>query len=196
MMNQLSNERRYLLKSAVALAGMGLAPTLLAQTPLPLTPSCGRGEELTLAQTEGPYFTPNTPLKHDFSADDRRGKAFILQGRVLSQSCAPQANVLIELWHADSQGYYDNEGYRLRGHVFTDAQGRFQFKTVMPGIYPGRTRHFHLKVQRRNGRVLTTQLYFPNERLNAVDGIYDSNLVMRLGNANGIVSGHYQFIVA
>jgi protocatechuate 3,4-dioxygenase beta subunit len=91
---------------------------------------------------------------------------------------------------------YDNEGYKLRGHTFTDAQGRFQFKTVMPGLYPGRTRHFHLKVQRRNGRVLTTQLYFPQEAQNQYDMIFDANLVMRMSQTQGLLTGRYDFVVA
>ena len=196
MMSELILTRRQVLKSTLALTGLSLASPLLAQTALPLTPSCGRGEALTLAQTEGPYFTPNTPLKTDFSADDPKGKVFILQGRVLNQACVPQAQALVELWHADSLGVYDNEEYQLRGHVLTDVQGRFQFKTVLPGLYPGRARHFHLKVQRRNGRVLTTQLYFPNERSNAADWIYDPALVMQVGVVQGVTAGSYQFIVA
>ncbi|WP_020560890.1 hypothetical protein [Thiofilum flexile] len=190
------DKRRQLLKSALALVGGGIALPALGAVKLPLTPSCGQAEELTLAQTEGPYFSPNTPLKQDFSADDPHGRPFLLQGLVLDTHCRPQAKALVELWHADSQGHYDNEGYRLRGHIFTDAQGRFQFKTVMPGIYPGRTRHFHLKVQRQGGRVLTTQLYFPQESLNARDGIYDPSLLMQLGTHQDMQLGQYQFIVA
>ncbi|MEN9434773.1 MAG: hypothetical protein RLZZ422_2362 [Pseudomonadota bacterium] len=195
-MTHIISARRHLLKSTLALAGLGLALPVLGQTPLPLTPSCGRGKALTLEQTEGPYFTPNTPLRTDFSTDDKRGKIMILQGIVMSRACEIQSNALIELWHADSRGVYDNEGYKLRGHTFTDAQGRFQFKTVMPGLYPGRTRHFHLKVQRRNGRVLTTQLYFPQEAQNQYDMIFDANLVMRMSQTQGLLTGRYDFVVA
>jgi protocatechuate 3,4-dioxygenase beta subunit len=51
---------------------------------------------------------------------------------------------------------------------------------VMPGLYPGRTRHIHVKVQAPHGRVLTTQLYFPNESQNKRDGIYDERLVVTM----------------
>jgi protocatechuate 3,4-dioxygenase beta subunit len=57
------------------------------------------------------------------------------------------AGALVDLWHADSKGDYDNKGFRLRGHVFTDDQGRFVFRAIMPGLYPGRTRHYHVKIQ-------------------------------------------------
>jgi protocatechuate 3,4-dioxygenase beta subunit len=51
------------------------------------------------------------------------------------------------LWHADERGEYDNGGFRYRGHLFTDAQGRYHFRTILPALYPGRTRHYHVKVQ-------------------------------------------------
>ena len=56
--------------------------------------------------------------------------------------------------------------------------GNYTLETVVPGLYPGRTRHIHVKVQAPNGPVLTTQLYFPNEPRNATDGIFDATLVL------------------
>ena len=103
----------------------------------------------------------------------------------------------IEVWQADAGGEYDNSAYRLRGHLFTDAQGRYQFVTQVPGIYTGRTRHIHIKVQPPNGRVLTTQLYFPGDAsANAQDGIYSNELVLQSYKATG--SAHtatFNFVV-
>jgi protocatechuate 3,4-dioxygenase beta subunit len=39
---------------------------------------------------------------------------------VLTRACRPVAGALGDLWHADAAGVYDNKGFRLRGHVFTD----------------------------------------------------------------------------
>ena len=75
---------------------------------------------------------------------------------------------------------YDNAGYNFRGHQATDATGRYQLETVIPGLYPGRTRHIHVKVQAPNGPILTTQLYFPDEAANARDGIFDPALIVNL----------------
>jgi len=55
---------------------------------------------------------------------------------------------LLDFWQADAAGDYDNTGFRLRGHQFSGADGRFRLATVVPGLYPGRTRHIHVKVQR------------------------------------------------
>ena len=65
----------------------------------------------------------------------------------------------------------------------------------MPGLYPGRTRHFHVKVQRREGPVLTTQLYFPDEAGNAGDNIFDALLSLKLTEAPDGAFGRYDFVV-
>jgi len=92
-------------------------------------------------------------------------------------------------------GVYDNDGYRLRGHQFTDAQGRYGFETIVPGLYPGRTRHFHLKVQAPGGRILTTQLYFPDEAGNARDRIFSPELLLALSEGETGATGRFDFVL-
>jgi protocatechuate 3,4-dioxygenase beta subunit len=99
------------------------------------------------------------------------------------------------VWQADASGAYDNSGYRLRGHLFTDAQGRYRFETVVPGLYPGRTRHLHVKVQAPNGPILTTQLYFPGEPQNARDGIYRRELEMDVREVANGREAAFDFVV-
>src|SRR5262249_38658682 len=118
------------------------------------TPSCHDGDEPTLPETEGPYFKSQSPLRGDLREQGIAGRPVELSGLVLTRSCQPVANALVDLWHADDGGQYDNRGFRLRGHVLTDAQGRYAFRTIMPGLYPGRTRHYHVKVQAPDRAVL------------------------------------------
>ena len=177
-----------------AVASLAL-PAEGAPAQLSLTPACGDGTP-TLEQTEGPYFTPETPLKRDFAADVGNGKRITIAGYVLTPDCRPVASALIELWHCDDAGEYDNQGYRLRGHQFSDDQGRWWFETIVPGLYPGRTRHFHVKVQRREGPVLTTQLYFPGEAGNEGDNIFDASLLLDIKDAPDGGYGRYDFVVA
>jgi len=163
---------------------------------LAATPSCGDGHaERTEAQTEGPYFTPRSPRRASLLAPEVRGTPLVLTGRVLSTSCRPLRGALLDFWQADGRGVYDNRGYRLRGHQFTNAEGRFRLTTVVPGLYPGRTRHIHVKVQPRGGRVLTTQLYFPGQARNRSDGIFDPDLVMRLRRVAGGRRWSFDFVV-
>jgi hypothetical protein len=76
----------------------------------------------------------------------------------------PTRSVLIaacrHLWQADDARNYNNKGFRLRGHIFTDAEGRYAFGTIMPGLDPGRTRHYHVKVQAPN-RLVDHPVLFP-----------------------------------
>jgi protocatechuate 3,4-dioxygenase beta subunit len=146
----------------------------------PLT--CGKQ---TLSQTEGPFFTPNSPLRASLVENGSTADRFLVTGLVLSPLCKPVAGALVDLWHADETGDYDNKGFRFRGHQFTDAQGRYRFETIVPALYPGRTRHYHVKVQAPGKRILTTQLYFPNEAANRRDGIYRRELEMKVAKSEG-----------
>ena len=154
--------RRQMLSSALASSSLGLAVQCpsFAQGAAP-TPQCHDGDEATIRQTEGPYFKPSSPQRADLVEPDTRAQLVEINGQVLTRSCRPVDQVLLDLWHADEHGEYDNRGFRYRGHVFTDGQGRYHFRTIMPAIYPGRTRHYHVKVQAPERPVLTTQLYFP-----------------------------------
>jgi protocatechuate 3,4-dioxygenase beta subunit len=148
------------------------------------TPACGDDDdEPTLAQTEGPYYTPDTPERSSLLEPGIIGTNLLLSGFVLRTDCTPVARALLDFWHCDDAGVYDNVGYRLRGHQFTDEQGRYQLTTIVPGLYTGRTRHIHVKVQAPNQPVLTTQLYFPDEPANERDGIFHPSLVVAVGNA-------------
>ncbi|MCC6455793.1 MAG: intradiol ring-cleavage dioxygenase [Caldilineaceae bacterium] len=150
------------------------------------TPACGDDDdEPTLAQTEGPYYTPNTPERTSLLEPGITGRNLLLSGFVLKTDCTPVARALVDFWHCDDAGVYDNAGYRLRGHQFTDEQGRYQLTTIVPGLYTGRTRHIHVKVQAPNQPVLTTQLYFPDEPANALDGIFHPSLVVAVSEAAG-----------
>ena len=97
------------------------------------------------------------------------GTKLVLSGAVLTSECQPVANALVDFWQADSNGEYDNTGFTLRGHQYTDENGRYQLVTVVPGLYTGRTEHIHVKVQASNAPVLTTQLFFPGVASNLSD---------------------------
>ncbi len=175
--------RRTFLGAALALAAGAAVPPAFAQgASLPATPECKPGRD-TPAQTEGPFYTPRTPLKADFRKD-APGEPVVLEGFVLDTKCRPLAGAWLDFWHADSGGAYDNGGFRLRGHQVADAQGRYKLETILPAFYPGRTRHIHVKVRaREGGRILTTQTYFPGEPANARDGLYRAELVARKSGA-------------
>jgi len=176
--------RRRFLTTGVAAAGLTLVlPDFVAGQTLPATPECKDSHEATIRQTEGPFFKPRSPQRNDLREPGFNGTPIVISGFVLTRSCRPLANALVDLWQADAAGEYDNKGFRGRGHIFSDSEGRYQFTRIEPARYPGRTRHYHVKVQAANRPVLTTQLYFPNEPGNDRDPIFRKELLMRLAGA-------------
>jgi protocatechuate 3,4-dioxygenase beta subunit len=161
---------------------------------LALTPECRDDDDVTPAQTEGPFFKASSPQRTNLRGS-APGMKLLLTGTVVTTDCKPVARALVDFWQADTTGAYDNAGFTFRGHQFTDAQGRYQLESVVPGNYPGRTRHLHVRVQPAGGRVLTTQLYFPGEARNASDGIYAKELeVTQADGADGRTAS-FQFVV-
>ena len=76
-----------------------------------------------------------------------------------------------------------------------DFDGAFRFRTIVPKIYSGRTRHYHVKVQAPDSRLLTTQLYFPNEPANLRDGLFRRELLMRVADAGDSLAGRFDFVL-
>ncbi len=163
----------------------GAAPRPTGATTLAATPACNDEDDTTPAQTEGPFFTTGSPANAELATGVGPGTRLSLSGAVLTTGCAPVKGAKLDFWQADDDGEYDNRGFRLRGHVFTDDQGRYQVTTVLPGLYPGRTRHIHVKAQAPGGKVLTTQLYFPGEAANASDGFYQKECEVTVADGPG-----------
>jgi protocatechuate 3,4-dioxygenase beta subunit len=114
---------------------------------------------------------------------------------VFGRNCKLLGGALLDFWHADDRGEYDNTGYRLRGHQLADAQGRYHLTTIVPGVYTGRTRHIHVRVRASGGRVLTTQLYFPGEKRNRGDGLFRPELLLSLDASSSPQQGRFHFLL-
>ena len=170
------------------------ATTVAPTTTLAPTPECKDDDDVTPAQTEGPYFKASSPERANIRGT-AAGTKLVLTGTVVTTDCKPVARALVDFWQADGAGAYDNSGFGFRGHQFTDAQGRYSLETVVPGLYPGRTRHIHVKVQPSGGRLLTTQLYFPGEARNASDGIYRKECEVAIRDAADGRNATFQFVV-
>jgi len=144
---------------------------------------------------EGPYYKHNSPQRTSLLEPSITGTKIVLTGSVLAPDCRPIAHALLDFWQADAQGGYDNTGYRLRGHQFTDEAGRYALETVVPGLYPGRTRHVHVKVQAPNQPILTTQLYFPGEPSNATDRLFNPHLLMTVQDTSDGKAAMFNFVL-
>jgi len=162
------------------------------QTP---TPGCGDDDERTPEEAAGPFFKPRSPERTSLLEPGMKGTRLELSGRVLGRNCTPIAGALVDFWHADDGGAYDNDGFRLRGHQYTDNHGGYRLSTILPGVYTGRTRHIHVRVQPAGGQVLTTQLYFPGEKRNRGDGLFRGELLMSLDANASPQQGRFHFLL-
>jgi protocatechuate 3,4-dioxygenase beta subunit len=152
----------------------------------------------TPTNTEGPFFKPGSPERASLVGANARsaGVKLVISGHVLSTSCQPIVGAMLDFWQADANGQYDNSGFLLRGHQLADAQGRYRLETILPGLYPGRTRHIHVKVQAPNGPVLTTQLYFPREPGNQADMFFRPDLVLNVQNSPDGETATFDFVLS
>lgn len=160
---------------------------------LPPTPACDEGSTPTPRQTEGPFYKPSSPRRSDLTADAGDRQLFSLRGFVLDTNCRAIPDAMVEIWHADGQGQYDNDGYRWRAHQFTDASGRWGFDTILTEHYSFRTAHYHFRVQLPKGDPLITQLYFPDHPRNNQDRLFDPRLVMALSEDGS--AGRFDFVL-
>ncbi|KUF18134.1 dioxygenase [Streptomyces silvensis] len=160
-----------------------------------LTPECDDGDDPTPPQMEGPYFKPNSPQRASLIESGTTGTRLTVSGYVFGRACKPIPKVLLDFWQADTRGNYDNVGFKMRGHQYTDANGAFKLTTIFPGLYPGRTRHLHVKVQAPGRPILTTQLYFPNEPRNNTDSLFDPRLLMNVRDIGNTKEAVFDFVL-
>ena len=144
----------------------------------------------TPADMEGPFYKAGAPVRASLAESGSKAERLLLSGVVTSADCRPLGDVVLDFWHADASGEYDHRGFRYRGVLKTDVQGRYRLETNLPPPYMGRPRHIHVKAQRPGGKILTTQLYFPGESRGA-----DRSLVVRMSREGGSLAAQYDFVL-
>lgn len=144
---------------------------------------------------EGPFYREGAPARDDLDLFGDIGTSLSLSGIVTSADCEPLSAAVIEIWQADPEAAYDNdsEEMRYRGHVLTDADGRYSFHTLVPGRYLNgaeyRPAHIHVKVWVGGVERLTTQIYFEGDPYLESDSFVEDGLVIPLleDGAGGLV---------
>src|SRR3954454_21796968 len=179
MSNPLS--RRKLIFGSLAFAGTSLLlrlPTSAAST-LPPTPR----------QTPGPFYPQSFPQDVDNDLIHVAGHQGTAQssvtritGRILDLNGRPIPGARVEIWQCDANGRYHyvrdgqadqprDENFQGYGATTTDLSGGYQFLTIRPVSYPGRTPHIHFAVSGRGFERLITQMYFAGEPGNNGDPV-------------------------
>jgi protocatechuate 3,4-dioxygenase, beta subunit len=178
--------RRSMLQLGVV-GGVGaLGGTLLAATPA--DPKCA-----TPLQIQGPFYPKRAQPDTDADltliqgrSERAEGDVITIRGQVLDDQLHPIPDALVEIWQANAHGRYHHEddpntapedpAFQGWGQVRTDAEGRYGFRTIVPGPYPvdgewWRPPHIHFKVAKRGYHELVTQMYFAGHELNAKDAL-------------------------
>jgi protocatechuate 3,4-dioxygenase beta subunit len=151
---------------------------------------------VTPAVEEGPYYKTGSPARTRLAEEGIPGERIVLSGSVLNARGQPVPHAWLDFWQADGNGKYDNEGYVLRGHQFTDESGKYSLETVLPGSYPGRTPHIHVKVRGgENSPVLTVQLFIPGIASNQKDFLYKEELLIKIEGKPEGKTGFFDFVV-
>jgi len=180
--NRQLSERRFALATVMAVVGhaASLPRAAEAADALPRTPQ----------QTLGPFYPRSAAERpREVDADllslgggaSARGVPIYLTGRAIDTRGQPLAGATVEIWQCDANAVYHHpdggaeserdphfQGY---GVATTNAKGEFEFRTIRPVPYPGRTAHIHIRVQSARGQ-LATQLYLPDEPGNRRDFLY------------------------
>lgn len=184
---------QYLKENPINLAMPSIKPLPQEETVTPTPISCSKTPIQDVI--EGPYYKQGSPARNDIR-DNAPGIPITLSGYVMDSNCNPIAGAWIDFWQADASGNYDNQGFRLRGHQFTDTNGRYELKTVIPGEYPGRTPHIHAKVRAYEGAPITTvQLYIPGAQKNQGDPLYNMALQMEIKDSPEGKIATYNFVI-
>jgi protocatechuate 3,4-dioxygenase beta subunit len=160
---------------------------------------------------QGPFYTANAPVLQDgvIAPQDEPGTRMIISGVVRTLDCTQIiANAVLDIWHADNAGAYDNQGFHLRGKVTSNAQGFYLFETILPGKYLNgasyRPSHIHFKITSPGFPTLTTQLYFEGDTdipgdaaASITSGQYDAShrIIPLVENKNGGMEGTWDVIV-
>jgi protocatechuate 3,4-dioxygenase beta subunit len=145
---------------------------------------------------EGPYYKPGSPLRTRLYEEGVPGDKLNLTGYVRDVNGRPIAHAWLDFWQANGRGEYDNSGYILRGHQYTDESGRYILETVIPGGYSVRTPHIHVKVRANEGSpVLTVQLFIPGVASNKTDFLYRDDLLVDMQKTARGAAATFNFVL-
>ena len=158
------SRRQFLKNTSLGILSLGMIPKITKSRPKGKS-NC---EQTTVDYYgAGPFYSPNAPIiqNNQLADNNKPGERLIISGRVYNLDCSEVIpNTEIDIWHADNNGAYDNNGYSLRGKTFSNSQGFYMFETIKPGLYLNgatyRPSHIHFKITPENYPTLITQLYF------------------------------------
>jgi len=205
----MSKRREFLINTTIATLGTGFVGKSVVKKESSDLVACDK----TTADYfgEGPFYTDGPPLiaNNLLANETEPGERLIISGRVFNLECSEFIpDTIVDIWHADNDGAYDNVGYKLRGFTRTNAQGFYLFETILPGKYLNgndfRPAHIHLKIIPPGFPTLTTQVYFEgddkiaNDRAASITtGEFDAThrIISLSTNAEDKLEGQFDIVI-
>ncbi|KAF8525516.1 aromatic compound dioxygenase [Hysterangium stoloniferum] len=155
----------------------------------------------------GPFLTADAAeIPHGESiASEGKGDYLLVKGRVLNVHGDPVPNATIETWETDENGFYDTQYVNrtapdCRGRLKTNAEGRYQYRAVVPVSYPipgdgpvgelleimhrhnNRPAHLHMMIEAKGYHKLVTAFYPEGDPFITSDSVFGvkESLVVKL----------------
>jgi protocatechuate 3,4-dioxygenase beta subunit len=161
---------------------------------------------------QGPFYRPDALFSTEIAEADEPGTRILIRGTVFGPDCeTPLVNAIVDVWHADDDGRYDNNDadqpddpseFRLRAQMRTDARGRYEYTSIMPGRYLNgpqyRPAHIHYKVRSEGHAELTTQIYFEGDEFIPVDNWAsnaESSRIIAMTDEGGVSAGEFDIVL-
>jgi protocatechuate 3,4-dioxygenase beta subunit len=156
---------------------------------------------LTPRQTEGPYYPTAAQIASQLDRDNdltridgrtgqAKGQVLYIIGQVRDPECRPLSGATVEIWQASVDGRYNHPrdrhnpspldpNFQSWGRQITEQDGRYLFKTIIPGQYPAgpdwiRPSHVHFKIHKQGFQELITQMYFEGDPYLEKDRIFNA----------------------
>lgn len=198
--------RRTLLRLGLAvpaafLGSRGTGRVSAAQLPASLGQGdkpCDPNEKLTPAVPAGPEFKAQSPARASLREAGITGTPMLIAGQVSGIRCGSVKGAVLDFWQADASGKYDATGFKLRGHVTSDAHGHYQLDTIIPGAAGTHAKCIHVRITPPKGAALTTALFFPGapgDTRNEKEPGFQKALVLTLADAPGGKKSTFDFVL-
>jgi hydroxyquinol 1,2-dioxygenase len=154
----------------------------------------------------GPFYRAGAPEKPPGASisGDTPGEPIIVRGRVTDPRGRPIAGALLDVWQAAPSGMYDIQDQsqpdmNLRGRFRTDAEGRYEFRSVKPrsypvpddgpvgmllraqGRHPYRPAHIHFIIGAGGYQPLITALYIAGDSYIDSDAVFGAKQSLTVG---------------
>jgi|TARA_B110000879_G_scaffold93356_1_gene127783 protocatechuate 3,4-dioxygenase beta subunit len=205
-----NTRRKFLKNTTLSALALGVLPLTVLSKEGSIDEAQACNETTVDRYGQGPFYKVNPPAISNkvLARNAEAGTRIVISGRVLDLDCNPIPDTLVDIWHADDSGAYDNVGFNLRGTTKSNAQGFYEFETIKPGKYLNgaayRPSHIHFRITPPGKPTVITQLYFQGDTdipfdtaASITSGIYDAThrIIQLVDRGDGVFDGTWDIAV-